>query len=234
MIYRHVSRVGVELEGGWSYERFTAISRNGAATWNHDGSVDGTADHVGEFVSRPEVPSAIFPWLDAHYPDEDDINSSCGMHVHTSFRKMRHYAQFMDEHFFEYFKRRMKAWGQRIPISRTGHGANFWNRLAGHNDFCNDMLCPERQIYHSNKNGERYTMLNFAWSRYGTIECRLFPMFKKAHIAKAAVQELLATYEDYLRDFPPRVDGVSLTIDDDGDGDGNNDDFMTNLIKVEL
>lgn len=212
MPYKFVKYVGVELEGGWSSSRYHAFRDFGTAKWHHDGSVSGDADYVGEFVTpRPMSPHEISAWIEKHHPEADDVDSSCGMHVHVSFKKLRYYASLMEQHFFAYFKDRLHTWGSKMNIRTSGHGKNFWDRLGGRNDYCNDRFVPEAQLAWKEKISDRYTMLNFVWGLYGTIECRVLPMFKSAEIGQAAVHEILNIYEGYLRAFPPRVDTMADT-----------------------
>jgi hypothetical protein len=46
---------------------------------------------------------------------------------------------------------------------------------------------------------DRYHQLNFSsFDEHGTVECRLLPMFRRASLGVAAVQELLDIYEVFL------------------------------------
>jgi hypothetical protein len=197
MDFARIDRVGIELEGGWA-------TRPGNAAHHPDGSVRiqyGTngATVIGEMVSAPISDwQTISDWIFTTYPAAH--NSSCGMHVHVSFKNRRDYARLMDPQFFEYFQERMRTWGTRVGLPASHL---FWTRLDGFNTFCRKAFLPDQQAAIRSKHrsgGVRYTQLNYCFKVHGTIECRLFPVFKQPRIAASAVQELLSIYEDYLRD----------------------------------
>lgn len=197
--YRYVNKIGVELEGGWN--------GNVPFQLEHDGSVHVTADYTGEVPSPPLRPQEVVSWMREHYPDA--VNDTCGMHVHVSVKHQWHYARLMDKEFFDFLKTSLAAWGKKLSI-REEHP--FWARLRGGNDYCKDEFHPELQIQHRDKGGERYTMLNYTWSRYRTVECRVLPGFAACEIAISAVLHLVNTFEEYLvancRSTTPSLEGL--------------------------
>lgn len=184
--YRYVNKVGVELEGGWNAPLDFQL--------DHDGSVHVDAEYVGEVPSPPLKPRAVPKWMLAHYPDA--VNDSCGMHVHVSVNHQWHYAKLMEPEFFSFIKAALKAWGQQLRI-RDEHP--FWSRLKGQNRYCLDEFRPDTQIVHRDKGGDRYTMLNYTWARYRTVECRVLPAFASVEIAISAVYAVVDSFETYLR-----------------------------------
>lgn len=202
--YRYVNRVGIELEGGW----FDPVDFQ----LEHDGSVRVDADRSGEIPSPPLAPRAIPAWMREHYPDA--VNASCGMHVHVSVKHQWHYARLMDREFLDFMKEALTAWGTRLAI-RQDHP--FWSRLRGENQYCTPEHHPELQIQHKDKGGERYTMLNYVWGRYRTVECRVLPAFAACEIGISAVYAVVDAFEAFLRanckSATPTLEGLILAAE---------------------
>lgn len=203
-VYRYVNRVGIELEGGWNDPLEFAL--------DHDGSVNVDATHNGEVPSPPLRPKEIPKWMLEHYPDA--VNQTCGMHVHVSVNHQWHYARLMEKDFLQHIKESLKTWGKALAI-RKNHP--FWSRLNGENQYCRDEFHPEAQIQHRDKGGERYTMLNYTWNRYRTVECRVLPGFAAPEIGISAVYAVVDAFESYLREAckanSPSLADVMLTSD---------------------
>jgi hypothetical protein len=212
MQFDRIARVGLEVEGAWAHAP-------AGASFHYDGSVSGIAPaedgrpyrFVGEFVSPPMGTWAdVESWLRGAYPD--GFNASCGLHVHTSFKSKRDYARLMDAKFWPVFTARMEAWGRF-----AGLGANhrYWARLSGANGFCRKLHTPEIQVRQARKTGARYTQLNYCFALHKTIECRLFPVFRKPGVSVSAVRELLTTYETFLAEGAAAA-GETVTLRVDG------------------
>lgn len=212
---RAYAKVGIEIEGLWNNLRETR--RRAAAEGMggcQDGSVRVNPDSNAEgyeFQTNPGTLREALSQLVAYYPDE--TNDSCGMHVHVSFNVSTDASLLATQQFFDYFRARWNAWGQREHVwgyNAVDPGASrgtFWHRLFGQNDYCRVNSSTERNILSM----DRYHQLNFsAWNEHRTVECRLLPMFKSARLGVSAVQELLAIFEDYLHDQAdfPAVDVV--------------------------
>lgn len=201
--YRYIARVGIELEGGWN-------GPTRPANMQHDGSVNVTADWVGEVASEPLLPNEIDSWMATHYPSTS--NQSCGMHVHVSFRTLYQYSRLMEKEFHEYLKVELKKWGTAEKIIARHP---FWARLEGKNSYCQDEFCPEEQMHHKDKGGKRYAHLNYAWSRYKTIECRLMPMFLDPLVGVSAVKAVIRCFEGFLKLPHERARPAKLTVPPD-------------------
>ena len=192
MEYKFIARVGVELEGGWDTppERLTG-----------DGSVRGLdTPYRGECATPiPGVaPRSIKKWMLEHYPTA--VNGTCGMHVHVSLKKLSDYRRCMEPEFNDLLLVMLKEWGERMHII-SQHP--FWARLKGEwqpdgFNYCAKEFKPEAQIWHKQRHGDRYCQINYTWSRYGTIEVRVLPMFKIPDIAVSAVVNLLKVFETFL------------------------------------
>ncbi len=186
-------KVGIEIEGRFLDLR--ALCRradNADLTHNSDSSIRYSPDNErcepNEFQTNPGSIREACQQLVDYYPDETD--HSCGMHVHVSFDAID-VALFNTREFFTYFRKRWEEWGARMNLSPQ---SQFYRRLRGDNDFCRVNVDPVDY-----RNQDRYHQLNFgAWADHKTIECRMLPMFRRASLGVAAVQELLTIYEDFL------------------------------------
>jgi hypothetical protein len=180
-----IHKVGIELEGRWDTR---------PAGFTYDGSVGGfqtLGGAVGEVPSPPLTLDEVNPWLDANYPDE--VNQSCGMHVHVSVESKAEYSLLMS-HAAQLERdliKNVKDWAtEREIIPRHP----LWERLAGRNRYCQmGTHGVENQTRARTKINARYRMLNFCWRLHGTLEIRLLPGFKKKHLGIEAVQTVIAT-----------------------------------------
>jgi hypothetical protein len=205
MDFTAIDKVGLELEGAWNV-------RPPDAAYHADGSVRGVSGAIiGEMVSPPMATFAdVSTWITAAYPA--DSNTSCGFHVHVSFKSRRDYAKLMHPAFFEYFSRRMEEWGRKVNLP-AAHP--FWYRLSGANFFCSKNFVPDTQAQLRRKSNARYAQLNYCFKFHGTIECRLAPVFKQANIAVSYTKELCSIYEDFLTNEAKADSTYSVTRVDD-------------------
>ena len=207
--------LGIEIEGFW---RDLAAARERAESLGMSGSSDGSLDSddddysAWEFKTRPGSLGEAISQLIALYPDGQ--NSTAGMHVHVSFTDPCSITACYSVAFFDYFRQRWEAWGNRMSIPQDHL---FWSRLRGSNSYCR--LNGEGDIQSTNiERGDRYRQLNFtAWGGHKTLECRLLPLFRDLRIAISAVEELIAIYEDWLA--VPRIAGET-TVDTSAVGRG--------------
>lgn len=189
-------KVGIEIEGRFlNFEEVNRRRENEGLTGNSDGSINRTPDRSGayayEFQTVPGSLRKACQQLVDYYPDEAD--ASCGMHVHVSFDALD-ITMLNSPAFFRYFNQRWQDWGNRMGLAPAGQ---FFRRLMGRNTYCRrmDYDAPIERI----AGQDRYHQLNFSsFGDHGTVECRLLPMFRRASLGVAAVQELLDIYETYL------------------------------------
>ena len=194
-------KIGIEIEGRWLDLRAARTLGASLGMSNcGDGSVHGSSDSAAsphEFQTDPGSMLKAIDQLVKLYPDE--VDHSCGMHVHLSFLNPLDLTLLCTPEFFAHFKARWTAWGDanRIYGKDNGRG-EFWKRLNGDNDYCRvNTQTPRGDITRM----DRYHQLNFsAWQEHKTVECRLLPMFRKASLAVSAVKELVAIFEDFLAD----------------------------------
>lgn len=184
---RYINLIGVEIEGGWS-EKPAILKTDGSVHISKD-----FAQYAGECISPPGSLDQINDWIDKYKPDY--VNSTCGLHVHFSMKKMSDYVRLMEDSFYSHFYTSMDSWGKAMQF---GEKHQFWSRLGGSNTYCKkgfNLDNTERQTYGG---GDRYTHLNYCFSKHGTIECRLFPAFKDPEKIKKAVKVLVRTVNTYL------------------------------------
>lgn len=195
MSFKHINKVGVEIEGGWDYQRDDLIP---------DGSISRDyfsekSPYVGELVSKPlATKEEVFEFVGTNWPTE--VIDKCGYHIHFSLKNINFYSECMNPVFYQEFLNRMEKWGKDFPCDNK----NFWNRLNDLNRYCRRSFYPEAQIKHTSKSnsGSRYTHLNYCYGLHKTIECRLFPAFKTAKTAISASEALFDFIEDYLERHP--------------------------------
>lgn len=213
-----VYRVGVELEGGW-----TKLP-DGVSNVDHDGSVqfedviikantqawDRAGSQFlffkGELPSPPLLPEGkdiltLEKWLKSHYPDK--INHTCGMHVHMSFRNAFQYMTLMQESYMWTIIEFVSKWAHgKKEFDKKDHP--IWPRLQGKSEYCqhvfhaDDQAQKQRKEFDHFAKGHRYTVINFPFTRQGTIECRLLPMMPTVDLAIEAVREIMKITSAFL------------------------------------
>lgn len=187
---KKIARIGLEFEGEWSAQALQRMAAHPAVlALKHDGSIRTCSrPHITsrwlearEIVTKPLKPDApeladLFETLqDLHKRHEYHFNTSCGFHVHVSFRDGRRKA-LPDEAgcgvFAEEFARSIErtfpsVWRRRRNNSYCGVGeAHLIGRQA-------DLRMTS--VLHGSHTS-RYTFLNHAaWLRHGTLEVRIWP-----------------------------------------------------------
>jgi hypothetical protein len=197
----YIYKIGCELEGGWR------VRPKGL---KYDGSVYADAEFIGE-VSSPAFlwVESLIRWIRKFYPHE--VNSSCGFHIHVSFRNDLFYSLLMDEDFYRYFLEKTRRWA--LKKEREGYNmALFWERWEGRNKYCKRYFDPEEQASLDEKDDARYAHLNFCYKLRGTLECRLFPMFEKVDLACEAVWLFYRIISYWLRDYEKKEKEEEYTI----------------------
>jgi hypothetical protein len=196
---KYIYRIGVELEGGWESEK---------RGMEADGSLEDLGSkYIGEICSNPLTLDKLLPWIERHYPDE--VNWSCGFHIHFSLKHNAYYANLLSPKFYDYFLDEVCKWGEKMKIRNS----EFRKRLNGENGFCKRVFCPDEQIHLRYKEIKRYAHLNYCYSLHRTIECRLFPMFIESRVAIWAVKELVRIVESWLDDHPVNENPLTIEVD---------------------
>lgn len=209
-----IHRVGIELEGGWS-----TIPRGMNLT--HDGSVrfrdiDVASllvpiRHAGELPSPPLEVVQYPAWMKVYYPAA--VNETCGMHVHLSFKSAFTYQQLMAPSYPATILAYITKWARREGLEENHP---LWPRLKGESVYCQHIFSADEQAstqvkgHDQHAPGHRYTVINYCWSRYSTLECRLLPMMKTVEQGISAVQEIINITNAYLVAAAKREKRVSI------------------------
>ena len=159
---KFIQAIGIEMEGGW----YDPVRQ-----FKHDGSVQGLSgqcEQVGEVVSEPcRNIRDVVRFIRTRHPDE--VNQTCGLHVHFSFHKPLFYGALMERDFQVFFFNEMEKWVFKFHPQNT----HLQNRLYGRNQYCRREWLACRQV-HPREMGTapRYTQWNFPYAQHGTAECR--------------------------------------------------------------
>lgn len=195
-----VYRIGIELEGGWN--KLPA----GVSRLEHDGSVRLGRDviesgrvHIGELPSPPLEPDKFEDWMRKHYPDY--VNQTCGMHVHQSFKSALTYQRLMTPAYPATVVSYVGKWAKRVGLPKDHC---LWPRLKGDSRYCQHLFNADEQVTQAEKafnqdaRGHRYTVVNYCWSRYQTLEIRLLPAMPDVDTAISAVREVIDITNRFL------------------------------------
>lgn len=202
-----VHLVGVELEGGWIQLPGNVEPQRDASVFRHgfkpeDIEKTKLLQKVGEIPLEPLSPKTFPATFMLFYPDY--VDQSCGMHVHLSLKRPFIYQRLMVNHPYSYpatIVRYIERWAltEQLPADHP-----IWSRLANQNEYCQHIFHADEQVRTSAKDfdhhreGHRYTVVSFCWSRYKTVECRLLPMMQTAAQGVRAVQEVINITNAFL------------------------------------
>lgn len=192
-----IKLVGVELEGAWQpVPQGIALERDGSVFRNNRPA----GYDVGELPIGPMQPAQLGAAIKKFYPQK--VNSTCGMHVHMSFKTVYHYNLLADsEQYQETMAAYLFKWAEEEALS-ADHP--IWHRINGLNEFCQKKFWPMDQIqqrvkdHDRERQGHRYTMIHYCWQRSGTVECRILPMMANPELATRAVKRVLDITNAYL------------------------------------
>lgn len=184
---KFINKIGVEMEGAFLYKpRFPRIKRDGSVNISFNKLVieeRGLRLYLssGEINSRPyKNIVSLQNWIQKHFPRFS--NSTCGFHVHVSFRDLMFKAALTNQDFHDRFIEDLNTWLESKRISTP-----FKSRLKGNNYYCRIGF----------NRWDKYRAINFA-SRYGTIEFRIFSQVMSSELAQECVEWLHNYIEYYL------------------------------------
>lgn len=191
-----IIRVGLELEGGWdSLPQGVRLAPDGSVKFPE---LPIQPLQRGELNSHPMVPNEVSDWMKAVYPKY--VNATCGMHAHLSTMDLFYYQLLMRVEYPSTIIKYMAKWAkENLPADHC-----IWPRLRGESEYCQHIFAAEDQVLHNRKEydhhakGHRYTVVNYCWRRYNTLECRLLPMMPNPTLAAAAIKELIDITERFL------------------------------------
>ena len=142
------------------------------------------------------LPIGVASWIRKFYPHFTD--KTCGLHIHMSFENVKTYEMLMVPEFPVTVLEYLKRWAndQRLEPEHP-----LWDRLADQSKYCQHKFWPDEQVklerlkspeyYDQDRNGSRYTVINYCYKLHGTMECRILPMFESVNRAVSAVKLIL-------------------------------------------
>lgn len=241
-VKRRILAVGVELEGGWvDPDGRLSIDRDGSvqidARWTAEDEVryqtstgeerdrlrrkrlEAGRMRVGELQSQQMPPNHVHEWIMTHHPTQ--VNQTCGLHVHMSFKDPSHYNRLVTPSYPATVLKYLAEWGERMKVP-SAHP--LWNRLAGRSEYCRAVYCDTEQIHRKRKDFDhhskdsRYTVIAYHWSRLGTVECRVLPMFEDPEQSANAVEEVIKITHHFLASSKSRP-SVAIKVRQNGEVD---------------
>ncbi len=215
-IKNRVTGVGIELEGAWK------VTPKGIREIARDGSLDvwtqpADAPLKGEIPSPVLVGDQVKDWLTTCWPTYCN-HVRCGMHVHLSVADNFRYQQLMHPEYMETVLFYLDAWAraEQFPV-----GHHIWDRLAGKSDYCRKVFAADEQVrvrakdFDHDRPGNRYTVINYPWGRFRTLECRVLPMMNDPEQATRAVSTLIDVTNKFLLATASRERAIKASIDFD-------------------
>lgn len=192
-VRNRIKLVGIELEGGWN-----TLPRGIQLV--QDTSVHVTAAHRGELPSPPMPIHMIDGWVKKYYPHV--VDASCGMHVHMSFDTALTYQRLMTPSYSTTIITAMREWATKAGLAATHP---LWARLDGTSTYCQHKYYAEDQVKVTGKvfgadrpDAHRYTVINYCFGRFSSLECRLLPMMTTAEQSIAAIMAIINTTNAFL------------------------------------
>lgn len=168
---------------------------------------------TGEVPSPPMPPTQLSEWMRKFYPNQ--VNQTCGLHVHQSFKSALHYSRLMTPAYPATIVKYVERWAKEesLPADHP-----IWHRLAGRSDYCQHKFYADQQVLATEKShdrqrhGHRYTAISYPWSRHGTIECRLLPMMESCEQGIRAVQHVLDITNTFLLSSAKKEDTLRQQV----------------------
>lgn len=200
--FKHIDRIGVEIEGAWHPE----TSEMNARIYG-DGSVYDVVcgydeNEFGDYICQSgEICTAplnsfmsLQTWLDSNFPEH--TNQTCGTHLHISTKTIAEYNTVLSKDFYNSFVEMLHRYGD---MYRQNVPDEWFTRLEGSNEYCYDVYQPDRQLV-DHKPSERYAFLNYCYATHGTFEIRVLPAFDDGDDLLKAVKYIVKWVNAYIGD----------------------------------
>lgn len=154
---------------------------------------------IGEIATKPLNLEEIENVNNEIYEGIDQLNSSCGFHIHLDMDNQKIHVLCTQE-FYDYFLREITTWANKNNINS---GSRFWNRLSGA-EYAQRRFYPQQLEDQGECN--RYTHVNFcSFFRHSTLEIRLAPQWNCKEIALSYVYEVYRIVNEYLDNNKPKT-----------------------------
>lgn len=199
-----IDKIGVELEGGWDERPTFYIMRNhldsSVVGEAHDGSVRVNASWVGEVRVGPLEFKNLTEWqrvLKCMWPQH--TNYSCGMHVHLSFKSIRHYDLLANSQvLWPMLRERLEVFQQK---NFKFANSRLAKRLKGDNQYCRtNRLGPETAWKQLRGDEDRYKAVNWcAFPQHGTLEIRVLPQISSPAKGLAMIMTVTNVVEQVIK-----------------------------------
>ena len=148
---------------------------------------------VGEIASKKLKINEVEDFILNNYPDE--VNSTCGLHIHMSFKNdKKDYSILATKEFYDFFLSEIEAWADNRKINK---GSRFYKRLKGVQYSKREFLA-ENQLNENSDYSDRYAHLNFCYNKHKTLEIRVGNMFDKREISVEYVHAVIDIVNYYL------------------------------------
>ena len=151
--------------------------------WHNAENITGSGEVVSPVFSLDRTVDFNHSFRDfARRHSAQEVNETCGHHVHVSFNSDLAYARLMDSDFFQEFEREVYKFVMNEPLLKddSRYIKLFLDRYEGNNSYCYKKHSPQSQVnglwfFLDGDECGRYTHLNYPYGHHNTIECRLFP-----------------------------------------------------------
>ena len=148
---------------------------------------------VGEISSKKLKINEVENFILNNYPDE--VNSTCGLHIHMSFKNdKKDYAILATKEFYNFFLDEIESWADNRKINK---GSRFYKRLEGVQYSKREFLA-ENQLNENSEYSDRYAHLNFCYNKHRTLEIRCGNMFDNKEISVEYVHAVIDIVNYYL------------------------------------
>jgi hypothetical protein len=202
-VRNRIYRVGIELEGAWSkLPRGVRLQRDGSLDPLQRRLMENEATQaylVGELPSPPLELSQWETWVQTFHPHK--VSPECGLHIHMSFPTAFTYQRVMRPNFPSTILNYVQKWAeeQKLPKDHP-----LWPRLEGKSRYCQHKFFADAQVatpskdFNQEREGHRYTVINYPFTRNQTCECRLLTMFDTPEQSISALREVITITNAYL------------------------------------
>lgn len=125
------------------------------------------------------------------------VNSSCGLHVHVSFKDTINYYKLFDWKFVKEFQEWVRSTFNTTIVERERFSNHYCKFYISEENF---KEVGERQLGSYGKDGSRYQAINFnAYNLFKTVEFRIFAATAKPTKFKAYLNGLLRFIDTYVQ-----------------------------------